>query len=130
MTVKYSPPQLTECISTHGGAGYAPGTHWTEDGLTLICGLCGRVIDSPTPTGYDDKGRPVYGPAGIQQSWRSSIEGDDLADDDHDQLIQKISKPWENLKNACEGAVESIWRFIGQVIKIPGVEEDDDESPD
>jgi hypothetical protein len=37
------------CLSTHGGSGYASGTHW--DNGKLICGACGAIIENPNPTG-------------------------------------------------------------------------------
>ena len=37
------------CRSTHGGAGYAPGSHW-KDGK-IVCGACGAAIENPPPTG-------------------------------------------------------------------------------
>ena len=37
------------CRSTHGGAGYAPGSYW--DGDVIICGWCGARIENPAPTG-------------------------------------------------------------------------------
>jgi len=39
-----------DCPSTHGGAGYAIGTHW--DGDALVCGLCATRIERPRPTGF------------------------------------------------------------------------------
>ena len=46
-----------ECLSTHGGSGYAPGSYW--DGDDIICGACGQRIKNPPPTGgrfIPDKG--------------------------------------------------------------------------
>jgi hypothetical protein len=40
---------LPPCRSTHGLAGYAPGTHW-KDGK-MVCGACGVEIENPPPTG-------------------------------------------------------------------------------
>ena len=34
------------CPSTHGAAGYAPGSRM--DGADVICGLCGERIESPS----------------------------------------------------------------------------------
>jgi len=39
----------TFCLSTHGGAGYAPGSYW--DGDVIVCGQCGARIENPTSTG-------------------------------------------------------------------------------
>lgn len=38
------------CPSTHGLAGYAPGSYKTGD--VVICGFCGKQIQDPRPTGY------------------------------------------------------------------------------
>lgn len=38
------------CLSTHGGAGYAPGAYW--DGEVIVCGFCGARVENPPPTGY------------------------------------------------------------------------------
>lgn len=38
-----------DCPSTHGGAGYASDSYW--DGDAIICGLCGKRIEDPLPTG-------------------------------------------------------------------------------
>ena len=38
-----------KCLSTHGGAGYAPGSYW--DGYDIVCGECGERIVNPIPTG-------------------------------------------------------------------------------
>jgi len=38
-----------DCLSTHGGSGYAPGSYW--DGDDIICGICGHRIENPAPTG-------------------------------------------------------------------------------
>jgi DNA-directed RNA polymerase subunit RPC12/RpoP len=46
-------PVLMMCRSTHGGAGYAPGSY--RDGDTVVCGACGHRIIAPRPTGA----RPV-----------------------------------------------------------------------
>ena len=40
---------LYPCGSTHGGAGYAPGSYWKEG--KIICGACGAAIENPRPTG-------------------------------------------------------------------------------
>lgn len=32
------------CPSTHGAAGYAPGSYVREDGK-VVCGLCGAVLE-------------------------------------------------------------------------------------
>ncbi len=40
----------TECLSTHGAAGYALGSYW-DDGV-VVCGCCGFRITNPRPTGY------------------------------------------------------------------------------
>jgi hypothetical protein len=37
------------CLSTHGGAGYAPGSYWR--GTSIICGICGTEIKNPRPVG-------------------------------------------------------------------------------
>jgi hypothetical protein len=38
--------QPSECNSTHGGAGYAPGTVWESN--DAICGWCGtRIKNAP-----------------------------------------------------------------------------------
>lgn len=37
------------CLSTHGGAGYAPGSYWK--GNKIVCGLCSLEIENPRPTG-------------------------------------------------------------------------------
>ena len=39
----------SECLSTHGGAGYASGSYF--DGDDIICGWCGTRIKNPEPTG-------------------------------------------------------------------------------
>lgn len=52
---------VSECFSTHGGSGYAPGSYM--DGEAVVCGACGLRIEDPMPTGWDAKGRPVYGSA-------------------------------------------------------------------
>lgn len=41
---------MTNCLSTHGASGYAPGSH--KDGDAVICGSCGARIENPRPTGY------------------------------------------------------------------------------
>lgn len=51
-----------DCRSTHGGAGYAPGSYWAGD--TIICGSCGAIINNPPPTGsrreyYSFKENPI-----------------------------------------------------------------------
>ena len=33
-----------KCISTHGEAGYAPGSYIRKDGK-VVCGLCGEVLE-------------------------------------------------------------------------------------
>ena len=46
-----------KCLSTHGLAGYAPGSYW--DGNVIVCGYCGQRISNPPPTGrkfIEDKG--------------------------------------------------------------------------
>lgn len=40
----------TNCLSTHGVSGYAPGSY--KDGDAVICGSCGMRIENPRPTGY------------------------------------------------------------------------------
>lgn len=37
------------CLSTHGGAGYAPGSYWR--GKSIICGICGEEIINPPSVG-------------------------------------------------------------------------------
>lgn len=49
------------CLSTHGDAGYAPGSILNPDG-TITCGWCGIAIQNP-PTVGSYKGRPNYGVA-------------------------------------------------------------------
>lgn len=48
---------LNNCVSTHGGAGYAPGSTM-KDGK-MVCGSCGVEIEFPRPIGYQF----VYPPA-------------------------------------------------------------------
>ncbi len=55
------PIEPNECLSTHGGAGYAPGSY--KDGDDIICGACGARIKNPPPTGWDAEGNPKYGDA-------------------------------------------------------------------
>jgi hypothetical protein len=50
-----------DCLSTHGGSGYAPGSFM--DGDSIICGMCGTKIENPPPTGFDKNGNPCYGNA-------------------------------------------------------------------
>ena len=40
----------TNCLSTHGASGYAPGSY--KDGDAVICGACGTRIENPRPTHY------------------------------------------------------------------------------
>jgi hypothetical protein len=53
---KASPP----CPSTHGAAGYAPGSRWKGD--KIVCGICGIEIDNPRPSGSRD-GKPTWSAA-------------------------------------------------------------------
>lgn len=34
-------PRRFPCLSTHGAAGYAPGSYRLPDG-TVVCGICGE----------------------------------------------------------------------------------------
>lgn len=38
-----------QCLSTHGGAGYALGSYRRGD--KIVCGACGIEIKNPHPTG-------------------------------------------------------------------------------
>ena len=38
------------CLSTHGGSGYAPGSY--REGSAIICGSCGFKIEEPSPAAY------------------------------------------------------------------------------
>lgn len=41
---------MNTCLSTHGAAGYAPGSRKVGD--VVICGLCGARIENPRPLGF------------------------------------------------------------------------------
>ena len=47
----WSRPKISpeECLSTHGGSGYAAGSYWNGD--AIICGACDFRIENPQPTG-------------------------------------------------------------------------------
>lgn len=47
-----------QCLSTHGGAGYAPGSRW--DNGAIICGACGERIENPPPIATSKNGEPLY----------------------------------------------------------------------
>jgi hypothetical protein len=46
-------PVPRPCLSTHGGAGYAPGSYWKVPD-TIVCGICGTEIYQPHPTGFQE----------------------------------------------------------------------------
>ena len=47
---------MNGCISTHGGAGYAPGSY--RKGSKIVCGLCGEEIENPPVIRYRRTRRP------------------------------------------------------------------------
>jgi len=47
----------SNCLSTHGGSGYAPGSYW--NGNAIVCGFCGTKIENPPPTGKQ-YGVPIW----------------------------------------------------------------------
>lgn len=49
VTSRSFPYYPATCSSTHGGAGYWPGSYW--DGDAIVCGGCGVRIENPPPTG-------------------------------------------------------------------------------
>ena len=51
------PLKPSQCMSTHGGAGYSIGSFW--DNGAIVCGACGTRRENPPPTGGHN-GIPTY----------------------------------------------------------------------
>ena len=79
-----------ECLSTHGGSGYAPGSFM--DGDAIICGMCGTRIEKPHPTGSNANGNPRFGDAvSGQKSAQQSVQ--------RIGLLARISKWFGSIAN-------------------------------
>jgi hypothetical protein len=106
MNTEYDRDKTFICLSTHGGAGYAPGTHWSEDGKALICGLCGARIENPRPVGERD-GIPYYGDsAGFQPGIlqvSSQIRIEEITTKVWDTIAESTEKAWDAIKSKVLG---------------------------
>ena len=49
MKVGQKPKMSNICLSTHGGAGWPPGSYQREDGK-IVCGACGEAFPSTAYT--------------------------------------------------------------------------------
>lgn len=48
---------IKDCLSTHGAAGYAPGSYW--NGEVIVCS-CGFRIENPHAFNNDANGNPKF----------------------------------------------------------------------